>query len=192
MSSLRTIQLPVGTIINGTATTPGIASASVVPILENQILGMAVDTAHNVTITTINSQQVYQVATASLASAYSFIQQIQNFLNSHGNRIFTPVIYVASSPAFVDVFPNTTTAGSPTGLFIDGTNLLLSGINAMKLDDGSGDVFVFTGGVTIFSNTTMGTNPPDPLLAPPGTYTVYYSINGGSSWVTTGLTVAVT
>lgn len=185
MGTPRVIWLPSGTLVNGSA------QSSVVAVIETQIGGMFADAGGNANISTINTQNVYQVPCGAVASAYNLIQQIQNFLYSSSQGTITPKLYVANSPTFASVYPPATSITySGTDLDITGTNFLLSGINLYKLDDGAGHVFVgvLNPGVYNLTDTFMNFNEI-PQVTFAAVYTLYYSTNNGSSWTTTGLTI---
>lgn len=72
-----------------------------------------------------------------------------------------------------------------------GTGFLIAGITDFKFDDGGGNVCPSL--FSVDSDTTItGAIDGNPLGGsgpfPSGTYTLYYSIDSGSTWTTTGLT----
>lgn len=86
MSVPRTVMLPLVTTINSVPIT------SVLPLPETQIANMFADSSGNVNLVPVFGQYPYVIPCSTIASAFNFIQQIQNFLNSTGARVFTPVI----------------------------------------------------------------------------------------------------
>lgn len=89
---------------------------------------------------------------------------------------------------WTSITPNTGAAFMyPYAATIVGTGFITSGITTLKLDDGVGNVVTFTPG-TITSDTSINAYWP---IGPAGTYTLYFSTNGGSSYTTTGLTVTI-
>jgi hypothetical protein len=192
----RSIFLPIG------ATIQHVTSATAVQVFEDQILGMTSDSSGNVSIIAgagnNNNPALIVVACGSLASALSFISQIQNFMASSApasSGPFTPVVYIINSYVFTNVLPSSWSladgpwTGSVLNVVGTGLNLL---INAFKLDDGGGDVSISVPGSVQFSDgPNLVCNMQTPLSVV-GAYVLYYSTDNGSSWITTGLTMTVT
>ena len=193
MFSSRTIILPVGTLFGTIGST--VAQSSVVPVIEDQIGGMYADAAFNANISTINSLNVYQVPCGSVAAAYNFIKQIQNFLYSHGQGTFTPVIYSAPL-TFVSTNPDTGNVGVEYQVEVFGTGFTISGINFAKLDDGAGHVCLMDlrngdDGIQIQSDTYL-VIPGFYAATVAATYTLWFSLDMGASYaINTGLTITL-
>jgi hypothetical protein len=186
MSPRRSIILPSGVTIQG------VVSAGGVQLYEDQIQSMLVDTSNNVQIVAKygneNNATLFTVGTTSRKSAFDYLSQIQNFLNSDSWGRFFPIIYEAPL-TFSSVAPNAVSAASttPTQYTVYGTGFYLSGINGFKLDDGAGD----TGGMWA-GLVNDGVFTPEPTVIPnhvPGVYTLYYTTDFGATWTTTGLTI---
>jgi len=71
-----------------------------------------------------------------------------------------------------------------TDFLVEGTGFALSGINALKADDGAGHVFP-SYAMWINGDTEIHVYSATPISFV-ATYTVYYSTNGGATWVSTG------
>ena len=111
------------------------------------------------------------------------------------NKYTAMILSAPVALSFISISPNTGTKGSPahyTGT-LTGTGFFASGINAVKFDDGAGNVIQpFNSNIKMVINTDSNatisfSGVPAPNVA---TYTVYYSVDGGTNWITTGLTVA--
>lgn len=100
---------------------------------------------------------------------------------------------------FTSVTPSSISVGTGTSFALAGTGFLASGITTLKLDDGAGNVNKWSeasnpvGGYGVFTidsdaSITMGDSFTYSVAT---TYTIYYSINGGATWTTTGKTVTV-
>lgn len=67
----------------------------------------------------------------------------------------------------------------------------MSGINALKIDAGGGRVITYSAGqFSIDSDIQITTSAAGANWV--GVYTLYYSVDGGATWTTTGLTVTMT
>lgn len=109
-------------------------------------------------------------------------------------------VTIGVSLAFTSVTPSTSSVGVALEPIIAGSGFVMSGIDTMKADDGSGHVNtwsidsapVFGNGVfTIDSDNQITLGDNGYAYPAAGTYTIYYSTNGGGSYTTTGKTIAV-
>jgi len=93
---------------------------------------------------------------------------------------------------FVSITPNTASVGGTTFAgAVAGTGFLGSGITDMNLDDGAGHVISCSFSTDSDIQITLTALLGGGSWPASGTYTAYYSTNGGSVWTTTGLTVTV-
>lgn len=149
----------------------------------SNVVGISFGTAFN----------AYTFTATDVATAMQMAVQINDLIN--GKTIGKILLSNNAAMTFSSVDPSTPSAATMGGLgyTIVGTGFVGSGINAIKADDGTGDVFVadaYPGGVFIISDTQMNfdfNSGPNPGIA--GTYTVYYSTDAGATWTTTGLTI---
>lgn len=191
MNKRRSIILPPGTTIQGTASNTGLQ------VYEDQIMGLAVDNTNTSLVDVIaqfgntSNPALVQVTCLTNAGAVSFLQQIQNYLASDSSPAsggFYPVVPAVLSFSNIDPTPYLT--NQDFELQIMGTGFSASGINALKLDDGAGHVFTYPS-ITINSDNFMYAAMPINQFTVAGSYVGYYSTDGGSTWTTTGLTITV-
>jgi hypothetical protein len=97
-----------------------------------------------------------------------------------------------SALAWTSCAPSSSLAFNP--IVVSGAGFLASGIDTMKLDDGTNAYpFPAGGGVTLAINSDAQMTLANAIDTPPaGVYTLYYSTDGGGTWTTTGLTVTIT
>lgn len=130
------------------------------------------------------------VICADSSIAANLIAAIDTFIGTSSPISANPVY--SSSPTWSSVSPNTIGLNVGDSITFDlvGTKFLTSAINAIKLDDGLGDALTFD---TLFIDTDaqlqvqykVGTLFPTVAA----TYTLYFSIDNGLNWTTTGLTI---
>lgn len=192
MNKRRSIILPPGTTIQGTASNTGLQ------VYEDQIMGLAVDNMNPVLVDVIaqfgntSNPALVQVTCPNNASAINFLSQIQNYLASDGfGSPFTPIVAPAPGLTWVSVAPSTATVAAGSGSFaITGTGFQLTPFfGYFKVDDGSGDTNTLAMAVNSDTSITM-TGGFDSWFPAPGNYTVYYTLDG-STFTTTGLTITV-
>jgi hypothetical protein len=86
---------------------------------------------------------------------------------------------------WISITPNTATVGVAFDASVTGTGFTVSGAEYIKLDDGTGHIAYGDECLrTSDSNINAGFDLPAA-----STYTLYYSLDGGATWTTTGLTV---
>lgn len=178
----RAVQLPPTTSLG--AGNLAIGTVMILPV--EQIASMYADSSvsTNAVIVPNYGALPYAVPCGTTASAFSYIQQIQNFINSDCNRVFTPVIYVGGAPTFASVNPSAYPVGAQEfAMTVTGTNFLLSGINLFQLVSGLNVVAELTP-VVIASDTEIDAGMHSFLVA--GVYQVQYSTDNGGSWVNAG------
>jgi hypothetical protein len=94
----------------------------------------------------------------------------------------------SSGLMFTGVVPDTFYPMNVPGLELSGAGFLASGINAIKIDDGLGNSYTWTSDIFTIDSDTLILCADDGSAAL-GTYTIYYSIDAGANWITTGLQV---
>ena len=177
--SVRGIILPVGTVVYGSA------SATPVVVYEQQVGTMFVDSSNNANIVSTVSNTSHVVPAPSAPIAYGMISQVANFLNSTQGGLYL----VIPPPSFTRVKPTSYPTGSLLQIILFGNSFISNGINALKLDDGAGHVFPLTIEPGA-SDQYLPTYPTTVTTA--AAYTIYYSTDGGNTWITTGLTFTST
>jgi hypothetical protein len=97
-----------------------------------------------------------------------------------------------ASLTFTKITPTTASVVDAVAAAVAGSGFVGNGINMMKLDDGAGHVFNFSGsGLYISSDTSLSIGAGGSAYANAATYTLYYSTDGGTTWTTTNLAVTV-
>lgn len=129
---------------------------------------------------------------ASAAAAIDIRNQI-NIVRAGGST--DPVVTLTDSTTastWASITPNNFAAGLNTPVFtIAGTGFTMSGINALKIDAGGGHVITYSAGqFSIDSDIQMTTSAAGANWV--DIYTLYYSVDGGANWTSTGLTVTMT
>jgi hypothetical protein len=97
---------------------------------------------------------------------------------------------VPSAPAalgFTSIIPYSCNAGAVYNGNLAGSGFTLSGINAIKGDDGAGHVFNLN--VTISTDVLIYLSYGPGAFSPAAIYTLYYSTDSGSTWTNTSLTI---
>jgi hypothetical protein len=120
--------------------------------------------------------------TPALDELIAYYQDTDGLVSNVATGIFIKNVV---SLTFTDIDPTTVTLVSGMSANITGTGFLGSSINAMKADDGAGNVLTIYPSITDDSNMWTGSD----VFSVPGVYTIYYSTDFGATWTTTGLTV---
>jgi hypothetical protein len=146
---------------------------------------------YQMTVTYVSQNQLTAVWSTDGSDTPALDELIAYYQDSKGrvSNVLTGV-FVSDivSLTFASITPNTVTTAelhyTPT---VAGTGFLGSGINALKLDDSLGNQNLASANIVDDANMTGDFGHFIAI----GTFTLYYSTDGGTSWTNTGLTVTV-
>ena len=185
-------------ILPPTTTVQGAVSTSIVQLFEDQILGMIIDSSHNVQISTCTTAGtaagLATVPTSSALAALGFLMQIQNFLNSDSGGSVTPFLSDDSTLVWTSITPNTVSVNvnmpplAIVGVGFEDTFGLGQNVYFLLSTDGGNSGVEVVGVVNSDTAISIAAGPGYQLnLA--ATWTVYYAAPMLDLWVTTALTV---
>lgn len=161
-----------------------LAPVVILPTGQRQPYGQILDYDYNVT--TGSKITINRVAGSAIAFTPNNPTAVLNQLDripslTASSIIITDISFVWSSVSPANVIINTTNSFVVTGVGFDTT------INFLKFQNGGGD---FVGTSINLDSSTQITTAPFPL-GQASTYEIYYTIDSGSTFIDTGLSVVV-
>lgn len=161
-----------------------VASITVVQILTGAPL--------DVVIGTNGVLSVFTYTAGSSAAAQDIRNQINSIRSGGSTSEVVTLVDGTSVSGWISITPNNFAAGLNTpSLKIAGSGFAMSGINALKIDDGAGHSIIWSSGLFHIDSDIQITTSAAGANAV-GVWTLYYSVDGGATWTTTGLTVTMT
>lgn len=165
-----------------------LAPVVILPTGQRQPYSQILDYDYNVT--TSNKITINRVAGSAIDFTPNNPTSVMAQLDKIPSMTASLITIGDDSLAWTSVTPSTYTIGNPDqGYAIVGTGFISAGINAIKFDDGAGHQQILSVGfgLTITSSTEIDAAPFS--FDDVGVFTIYYSVDNGSTWITTGLTV---
>jgi len=147
-------------------------------------------TGYSFTPTFVSSNKLTAVPLAAGTGTVADTKLV--YVDSSGRISNVALVTLTGAPAltFTSIVGGPLVGGTfPAGAFINGTGFALAGIDALKADDGLGNVTLMP--FTYINDGLLSISIATVFFFPT-TFTIYYSINGGVTWTTTGLTLAST
>ena len=154
---------------------------------------MFVPKQNTLVISNASGQTLYSYACVNIAGATAMAAQVDAAITAQATN-FNSVTEVTDTGAIVwtSITPNTAAAGAYNPYYITGTGFMGSGINGIQFRgaNSSSDYLncIISSDTNIYP-FSQGSGYPVAFQA--DVYTIYFSIDNGSTWATTGLTVTV-
>lgn len=140
------------------------------------------------------------VGVGTVVNAYTFAatdaptaKSIVNQINQAKIGLLSGAVILSNGAGltWASVTPTTATLAVTNVWDVQGTGFSTAGINNFKADDGSGDALGASGYFFLNSDTdaTLGGQDGEFRFFVAGVYTLYYSTDSGTTWISTGLTI---
>lgn len=165
-----------------------LAPVVILPTGQRQPYGQILDYDYNVT--TGSKITINRVAGAAIAFTPNNPDTVLAQLDRIPSQTASIIEIEDDTLAWTSITPSTGTAPFNSPYAIVGTGFASVPFTNFKLDDGGGDIISFgSDGFQVNSGTSITFNQFN--IDPVGAYTVYYSMDNGSTWITTALTVTI-
>lgn len=165
-----------------------LAPVVILPTGQRQPYGQILDYDYNVT--TGSKITINRVAGTAIAFTPNNPDTVLAQLDRIPSQTASIIEIEDDTLAWTSITPNTGTAPFNSPYAIAGTGFASVPFTNFKLDDGAGDFVSFgPDGFQVNSGISITFTSFDLFVA--GTYTVYYSVDNASTWITTALTVTI-